>query len=271
MASAPVPAELVRLADDRRRRVEEMKARVPGYELRTRIRRQEPAGRLERALRRGGAQAALRLLCEVKRSRPGPGPSRADLDPVALARLFAQGGAAGVSLVAEPEHLQGDLAWLDAVRPAVQLPILLTDLVVDSYQLIDAAVRGADGVLLVAGLLSGVQLQRLIGEARLLGLDGLVAVRGADELAAAVRAGATLVGLDHRGLPGLESDLETSLAVLAHVPPLVTAVIASDPPEPDVLRRIRETRCDAVLVGEAVTTSPDPAGTLARFVAAARG
>ena len=170
-----------------------------------------------------------------------------------------------------PAFFRGDLAWVTAVRAAVGLPILLKDFVADSYQLLDAAVRGADAALLIAALLSEVQLQRLITEARLLGLDCLVEVHTEDELRAALRAGATLVGINNRDLRTLEVDLETSLTLLPRVPPLVTAVAESGIASPEDLARLRATRCDAVLMGEVLMTSEDPAATLARLQAADGG
>lgn len=262
---------LERIAADRRRDVAELARRVPGHVLRSRLKSAAPAGRLERALRRSSRQAPLRLACEIKRASPSKGVLKSDVDPVAMARLYERGGAAAISIVTEPLHFQGDLEWVNRVRPEVRLPILLKDFVFDTYQLLDAATRGADGVLLLAILLSDVQLQRLISDARLLGLDSLVEVRDEDELRRAIRAGATLVGINHRDLRTFEVDLELSNRLLPLVPPLVTAVAESGISNGDALRRLRETRCDAVLVGEALMTSPDPAATLATLAGAAAG
>jgi indole-3-glycerol phosphate synthase len=271
MTDPSTPDVLARIAGDRRRRIEEMKLARPGHELRARLGAAAPAGRLERALRRGGPGGPLRLLCEVKRASPSKGPLNPDVDPVATARLYESGGAAAVSLVTEPDHFHGELEWVDRVRAATRLPILLKDFVLDSWQLLDAAVRGADGVLLIASLLSEVQTQRLIGEARLLGLDCLVEVHDADELKRSVRSGATLVGINNRDLHTFETRLETSLELLPHVPPLVTAVAESGLSTPGHLQRLRDTRCDAVLMGEVFMTSADPAATLALLAQAARG
>ena len=261
---------LTRIADDRRRRIAQAIQHVPGHALRARLGSAPPAGRLERTLRRGTPRDPLKLLCEVKHTSPARGVLRADVDPVAMARLYEQGGAAAVSLVIEPDHFHGDPAWIDAVRPAVKLPLLAKDFVVDSYQLLDAAVRGADGVLLIAAMHTDIQLQRLIGEAKLLGLDPLVEVHDAVELVRAVRAGSTLVGINNRDLRTLEVDPATATALLPQVPPLVTAVAESGLSSPDDLARLRTTRCDAVLMGEVFMTSPDPAKTLASLAAAAR-
>ena len=262
---------LVRIADDRRRRVAEMKLLAPAHALRARLGSAEPAGRLERALRRGGPGGALRLLCEVKRASPSKGMLNETLDPVALARLYQAGGAAAVSLVTEPDHFQGELGWMNAVRPEVSLPLLLKDFIVDPYQLVDAATRGADGVLLLAALLSGTELQRLIGEARLLGLDPLVEVHTVEELHTSLRAGATLVGINHRNLHTFELDMGLSAKLLPLLPPGVTVVAESGLSTPADLARLRATRCDAVLMGEVFATSDDPAAKLAELAQAARG
>ena len=262
---------LARIADDRRRRVAEMKLATPSHQLKARLGPARPAGRLERALRRGGPDGALKLVCEVKRASPSKGVLNADVDPVALARTYEAGGAAAVSLVTEPDHFQGELRWMDAVRPHVKLPLLLKDFVVDSYQLLDAATRGADGVLLLAALLSETELQRLIGEARLLGLDPLTEVHTVQELHAALRAGATLVGINHRNLHTFELDMGLAARLLPLLPPAVTVVAESGLSTPEDLVRLRATRCDAVLMGEVFATSDDPAARLAELAAAARG
>lgn len=262
---------LARVAGDRRRRVASMREAAPPHVLRAKLPRIEPAGRLERALRRGGPEGPLRLLCEVKRASPSKGVLRADVDPVAMAALYAAGGASAVSLVTEPDHFLGDPSWVDAVRPRVKLPLLLKDFVVDPYQILDAAARGADAVLLLAALLSETEMQRFITEARLLGVDALVEVHDEEELVRSLRAGATLVGLNNRSLRTFEVDLENSVRLLPHVPRLVTAVAESGLARAEDLARLRATRCDAVLMGEVFMTSADPAATLATLAAAARG
>jgi len=266
------PADFLgRIADDRRKRVEQMKLEMPPHKLRAKLGPAGANGRLERALRRGGASGPLKLLCEIKRASPSKGLLNEALEPLELARIYEAGGAAGISLVTEPDHFLGELEWVDRVRPVVTLPLLLKDFVVDSYQLLDAAVRGADGVLLLATLLSETELQRLIGEAKRLGLDPLVEVHAEEELHAALRAGATLVGINHRDLRTFELDMTLADRLLPLVPPMVTAVAESGLSKPEEIQRLRRTRCDAALMGEVFATSRDPAATLATLVAAARG
>ena len=271
MTGPPTIDVLARIADHRRRAIDAMAAERPAHVLRAHLPPARPAGRLERALRRGGASEPLKLLCEFKRASPSKGVLNASADPVTFAQTYEAGGAAAISIVTEPDHFQGDLAWIAAVRSAVRLPLLLKDFVTDSYQLLDAAVRGADGVLLIASLLSDVRLQILIAEARLLGLDALVEVHDEDELRKSILAGGTLIGVNNRDLRTFTVDLETSLRLMPQVPPLVTAVAESGLSEPADLARLRATRCDAVLIGEAFMTSSEPKRTLAALAAAARG
>ena len=268
--SSGLPDVLARIAADRRKHIAALEIATPGHVLRSRLGPLEPAGRLERSLRRGGAAGALKLLCEIKHTSPSKGVLNARVDPAATARIYDAGGAASISVVTEPDHFGGALQWVNAVRSATRLPILLKDFVLDSYQILDAAVRGADAVLLIVAMHSDVALQRLITEARLLGLDALVEVHTLEELMIALRAGSTLIGINNRNLHTLEVDLETSIRLLPHLPPYVTAVAESGLSTPGDLARLRATRCDAVLMGEVFMTSADPAATLTHLAAAAR-
>ena len=266
----PASDFLARIGDGRRRRIDALRLATPAHVLRSRL-TTRPGGRFERALRRGDPRQPLRLVCEIKRASPSRGVLRPDLDPVLMATLYEAGGASAISIVTEPDHFMGELEWMDRVRAVTRLPLLLKDFVVDGYQLLDAAARGADAVLLITALLGGTQLQRLVGEAKILGLDPLVEVHSGEELKIALRAGATLVGINNRDLRTLAVDAGTAPALLPQVPPLVTAVAESGISTPADLARLRTTRCDAVLMGEVLMTSADPAATLATLVAAARG
>jgi indole-3-glycerol phosphate synthase len=259
--SLPVPDPLRRAAEARRAHVEAIKLATPGYLLRQRLGSPRPGGRLERRLRRGPGEP-LRLLCAIPSSANG---AQAD----ALARRCEAGGAAGLALTTEPGAAAA--GQVESVRAATSLPLLLADLVVDGYQLLEAAVRGADGALLAAALCSDVQLQVLVGQARLLGLDPLVVVRDEDELERAVTAGATLVAADDGAAAGAPAEDEALLALLAAVPPLVAAVAWRETCAPARIARLWSGRCDAVRVGGAPAGSTDPVAALAELVRAARG
>ncbi|MEO5988393.1 MAG: indole-3-glycerol-phosphate synthase TrpC, partial [Candidatus Eisenbacteria bacterium] len=114
---------LADITRDRRRRIEAMKLDRPQGWLRAQLAPGRTAGRLEQALRRATGDAPLNLLCEVKRASPSKGVLSEQVDPVGMAQLYQQGGAAAVSLVTEPDHFLGDPSWMDRVRPAVELPL----------------------------------------------------------------------------------------------------------------------------------------------------
>lgn len=262
---------LAAIARDRRKRIDEMKRERPEAALRAMLPTARPAGRLEQALRRPSPKDPLRMLCEVKRASPSKGVLHATVDPVEAAQRYERAGAAAVSLVTEPDHFHGDPQWMDRVRPTVRLPLLLKDFVIDPYQLVDAAARGADAVLLLAALLDQATLASLIAEARGLGLDCLVEVHDEHELAAALAAHARIIGINNRSLHTFVVDLQTSIDLLPAIPADRIAIAESGLSQREHLLRLRATRCDAVLMGEVFMTSSDPDQTLARMRAAAAG
>ncbi len=265
------PDFLARIVASRRLRIAEMQLARPTATLEAAIPHGRSAGRLAAALRRGGGSQPLRLLCEVKRASPSRGMLDPDVDPVALATLYEAAGASAVSLVTEPDHFLGEPAWMDAVRPHVALPLLLKDFVVDRYQLLDASARGADAVLLLAAVLDRSHMRELIQEGVALGLDTLVEIHEPSELDEALAAQARIIGINNRSLRTFEVDLGTSVALLPQLPADVVAVAESGLSRREDLLRLRETRCDAVLMGEVFMTSSDRRQTLAHLLAAARG
>ena len=220
---------LQRIADDRRRRIEESKLRVPAHVLRARLGAIQPAGRLERALRRGGSGAPIKLLCEMKRASPSRGMLNADVDPVATARLYQDGGATAVSLVTEPDHFQGDAEWVNARARGGDAAHSDEGL---RLRLLAAARRRGSrrrrGACCSPPCSRRCSTQRLITEARLIGLDTLVEVHDAGELHAIDRARAPRwSGSTTATCARFAVDLETSIELLPRVPPLVTAVAES--------------------------------------------
>src|SRR5438093_1408640 len=144
-------------------------------------------------------------------AREGPhetscGILRADYDPAAIAVVYEEAGAAAISVLTEPTFFDGALEHLAAVRAAVDVPVLRKDFIVSEYQLLEAKAAGADAVLLIVSALRPVQLKVLHDHARRLGLDVLVEVHDANELAIALDAGARIVGVNNRNLrtPGVD-------------------------------------------------------------------
>jgi indole-3-glycerol phosphate synthase len=215
------------------------------------------------ALRRPGE---VRLLAEVKRRSPSAGEIRPGADPEEVARAYQQGGAAALSVLTDRDFFGGELAFLARVRAAVDLPVLRKDFVVDALQLHEARAAGADAVLLIARILPDPLLAELHGTARELGMDALVEVHDAEEMARAMAAGATLVGVNNRDLATFTTDLGLSERLAAGVPASVTLVAESGIRAAADVDRLGAAGFDAILVGESLMRQPDLAAAAAALV-----
>src|SRR5579863_7418905 len=162
--------------------------------------------------------AALRarkpaIIAEVKRASPSKGDILPGLDPAAVARAYAAGGAAAISVLTD-RHFKGSLDDLRTVRAAVDLPILRKDFIFDGYQIYEARTAGADCILLIAAMLSEDELRSLAAVARELGLAALVEVHNAAELGVAQKIGAELIGINNRDLHTFKTDIATTEELL---------------------------------------------------------
>jgi indole-3-glycerol phosphate synthase len=232
-------------------------AQVPEADLRARLLDLPPARDPMPAFRQPGAS----VIAEVKRRSPSKGDLADIPDPAALATAYERGGAAAISVLTEERRFGGSLADLDAVRAAVETPVLRKDFVVEPYQLLEARAHGADLVLLIVAALPGDELTALHDNARELGLTALVEVHDEPEAERAVALGAGLVGVNARNLKTLDVDPAT-FAKLAHLLPDAVKVAESGITGPDDVRRHVAEGADVVLVGEALVRGGDPEGAV---------
>jgi indole-3-glycerol phosphate synthase len=212
---------------------------------------------------RGGP---VRIIAEVKRASPSAGAIDAGLDAVAQARRYAGAGAACVSVLTDGPGFGGSLDDLAAVRAAVAVPLLRKDFVVDRYQLLEARLHGADAALLIAAALPEDRLRALREECGALGLAALVEVHDEAELESALRAGATLVGVNNRNLATFVVDLAASERLLPSLPEGVKGVAESGVRTAGDARRLRAAGAANLLVGEALVRAADPAALLQEMV-----
>jgi indole-3-glycerol phosphate synthase len=220
---------------------------------------------------RGFAQALvgssqLAVVAEIKRRSPLKGDLDAGLDPADLAVTYARGGAACLSVLTDGEFFGGSVDDLQAARRAVALPVLRKDFTVAAHDIADARLMGADAVLLIAAALDPAELIELHRLAVGLGLDVLVEIHDEPELEVAVEAGATLVGVNQRDLVTFAVDHERAVRMAAAIPDGVVKVAESGVRGPDDARRLADAGYEAILVGETLVTSPDPAGALAALI-----
>lgn len=212
----------------------------------------------------------LAVIAEVKRSSPSKGALATISDPAALARQYAAGGASAISVLTEQRRFHGRLADLEAVRAAVDVPLLRKDFIVTDYQLWEARAAGADLALLIVAALTDAELAGFLSTCGELGLTALVEVHTADETRRAVDAGAQLIGVNNRNLQTLDVDIAQFESLVGLIPSGVVKVAESGILGVDDVRRVAEAGADVILVGEALVKDADPRQRIADFMAAAR-
>ena len=231
--------------------------------------RAKPLAQLERALKsrppsRGFAAAIRRpgklsLIAEIKKASPSAGPIRPGADVVEVAKIYAGAGAQAISVLTDSKFFSGSLKDLSAVREKVSVPVLRKDFLIEEYQVVEAAAAGADALLLIAAILDRPALKRLIGLARDLSLDALVEVHSEPELEQALEAGAEVIGINNRDLKTLQVDLETTQRLIGRIPAGRLRVSESGIRSRADVEFVQRQGADAILVGEELMGSADPA------------
>ena len=215
-----------------------------------------------------GRDGAVKIISEVKRSSPSKGALAAIPDPAALASTYEAGGASVISVLTEQRRFNGSLADLDAVRAAVDIPILRKDFIVTPYQIHEARAHGADLVLLIVAALEQNVLVSLLERTWSLGMEALVETHSRLEALRAMEAGASIIGVNARNLKTLEVDRSTVEQVIDVIPQDIVAVAESGVANAHDVFEYAKWGADAVLVGEALVTSGDPRASIQDMVSA---
>jgi len=205
------------------------------------------------------APGGVALIAEVKKASPSRGVLAPDRpwDPVGLARTYADNGAAAISVLTDEKYFQGHLGLLAEIRSAVPVPLLRKDFTIDEYQLWESRRAGADAILLIVSILEPALLRDLLAAAKGLALGVLVETHTAAELDTALSAGATVVGINNRDLKTFETRIETTIGLLATMPPNVTVVSESGFATAADVRRVVSAGAHAVLIGEGLVKAKD--------------
>jgi indole-3-glycerol phosphate synthase len=204
----------------------------------------------------------LAVIAEIKRRSPSKGDLNADLDPGLMARSYEEGGATCLSVLTDEPHFGGSATDLRSARHACSLPVLRKDFTVDTRDVCDARIMGADCVLLIAAALSESEMRDCLSVATDIGIDALVEVHDEVELDVAMRCGATLIGVNQRDLVTFEVDHERAVRMGQAIPSSVVSVAESGVRGREDAMSLRQAGYDAVLVGEHLVTAPDPVKAL---------
>ncbi|MDY6782884.1 MAG: indole-3-glycerol phosphate synthase TrpC [Cyanobacteriota bacterium] len=255
------------------REVEVLRDRLPLVKLRQQVQNTPPPRDFLGALRNSARQPAL--IAEVKKASPSKGVIREDFDAIAIAQAYAKGGASCLSVLTDRKFFQGSFENLTAVRAAVDLPLLCKEFIIYPYQIYLARARGADAVLLIAALLSDLDLRYFLKIALALGLTPLVEVHSLSELDRVLGLeGVRLVGINNRNLEDFSVNLATTCELLSQrrdrleeLGILITSEsglhTAAD------LQTVKAAGSRAVLIGESLVKAPDPQSAIADLYASA--
>lgn len=221
-----------------------------------------------RALRTMVASGGTAIIAEVKKGSPSKGIIRADFDPVAIAEEYQDAGATCLSVLTDQHYFYGHLRYLGLIREQVSLPLLCKDFIIDSYQLYQARLAGADAVLLIAAALNDEQLLELAQQATALRLDTLLEVHDAAEMQRALKLPIDLIGINNRDLRTFVTDLGISESLASLVPADQLAIAESGITSRADIERLQAAGARAFLVGETLMREVDIAGKLRELLGA---
>jgi indole-3-glycerol phosphate synthase len=259
------------ILDRKRNAVAQLRADLSSCDVREcalEIRKSANPHRLIRALEPDSRRP--NIIAEFKRRSPSAGIIRDDLTVTEIVHNYERGGACAISILTDEEYFGGSILDLRAARSSTTLPLLRKDFIIDPIQIFEAAVAGADAVLLIVAALDDLSL----GELRALAedelrLDALVEVHTSEELRRALNSGARIIGVNNRDLRTFQVTLNTSERLIAEVPRDRILISESGLQSADSLLRLRKVGFRGFLIGEALMRASDPETALRNLVAAA--
>ena len=233
--------------------------------LRERVASAPPVRGFMQALKARIAEDEPAVIAEVKKASPSKGVIRDDFSPADIAKSYARGGAACLSVITDIDFFHGDDAYLQQARSACNLPVLRKDFTLDPYQVYEARALGADCILLIVAALDDRTLKSLTDLGHELGMDVLMEVHDGEELERALRTPAKLIGINNRDLKTFHVSLDTTLDLLPGWPEDRLLVTESGIRTEDDVVRLRAAGVNAFLVGETFMRAADPGAELARL------
>jgi indole-3-glycerol phosphate synthase len=256
---------LARIAGAVRERLAQQPA-APDLAARARTKTAERRRAGTRSLRGALIAPGVRVIAECKRRSPSKGWLNAPFDPIRLARAYQAGGAAALSVVTEPEFFAGEIEWIPLLRREVTVPVMQKDFLLEPRQLLEAAVLGADAVLLIVRLLPGGLLGEMLAVVADLGLEALVEVHDTSDLERVLDVPAPMVGINARDLRSFKVNLAGAARLASRIPEDRVTVIESGIGGPAELATLTGRGFRCFLIGEHLVRSTDPRAALAELL-----
>lgn len=207
----------------------------------------------------------IAFICECKKASPSKGIIAPDFPYLDIAKQYEAAGADCISVLTEPKWFMGSDSYLKEITEAVKIPCIRKDFTVDEYMIYEAKLLGASAVLLICSILDESVVKQYIGICDLLGLSALVETHNEDEVKAAIRAGARVIGVNNRNLKDFTVDTDNSRKLRALIPKDVVFVSESGVKTAEDIEKLREAGADAVLIGETLMRAQDKTAKLAEL------
>ena len=263
MSESGTPTVLKKILDRKREEVAERSAKLSIAALQEQIKTASAPRGFVSSIEAKLAAGHSAVIAEVKKASPSKGVIRENFIPAEIAASYEAGGAACLSVLTDADFFQGAEAYLQQARAACSLPVIRKDFIIDPYQVYEARAIGADCILLIAAALDDTAMSSLNTLAQGLGMDVLIEVHNAEELARTLPLGNRLVGINNRNLHNFETSLQNTFDLLAAISDQHIVVTESGIHSAEDVAAMREHGVNAFLVGEAFMRAAEPGEKLA--------
>lgn len=251
---------LAAIAEKTKKRMKEERKRLPLFDIRSKAETMAALGSAKTdhpTFRQALAAPGMSFICEVKKASPSKGVIAEDFPYLDIAKEYEAAGASAISCLTEPFYFQGSDQYLSHISGSVNIPVLKKDFTVDEYMIYQARICGASAILLICAILDDFELKSYMELASSLRLDVLTEAHDEEEVTRAVRAGASIIGVNNRDLKTFQVDLNNSIRLRSLVPPEILFVSESGIRTAADIQKLYDNGTDAVLVGETLMRSPD--------------
>lgn len=208
----------------------------------------------------------IRIIAEIKKASPSKGIIREDFDPITIAKQYDANNAAAISVLTETEFFMGKLEFLKEIKNTVNIPVLRKDFLFDPYQIYEARANGADAVLLIAAILEKSLLEELLSVVKELSMSALVEIHTKEELEKVLQTEAEIIGINNRNLKTFNTDIQTSIDLMADIPDSKIIITESGIKTKDDILKLSEAGVDAFLIGETFMRAENPGKMLNKFI-----